>query len=85
MNINQYCAYEDITEGFGVVSKFEDDVMCEYKSDHSYELQLVTLGEMQSQGELKMNDMYDSFYEVEYEYFVFPVDSMHESVSKDEF
>ena len=40
---------------------------------------------MVTQGELKIHDIYDSFNEVEYEQFMFLIDSMHESVSKDEF
>ena len=68
-----------------MVSEFDEDVMCEYRSSYSYELQPTTLEEMQNQGESKVHDLYDSFYEVEYEHFVFLVDSMDESIYKDEF
>ena len=43
------------------------------------------LEEMQSQGELKMHDIYNFLCEVENEHFAFLVDSMHESVSNDKF
>ena len=41
---------EDTLGAYGVISNFDDDVMCEYKFDHSFEVQLATFEEMQSQG-----------------------------------
>ena len=40
---------------------------------------------MQSHGELKIQDIYNSFHEFEYEHFMFLVYIMHESVNKDQF
>lgn len=85
VNTNQHFNYEDTSEGYEMFSDYDEDVICDYKSDCSFDIQLETLEEMQSQGELKMHDIYNFFYENESEHFVFLVDSMHESVNKDEF
>ena len=76
---NQHFNCEDTLGGYGVISDFDDDVMCEYKSDYSFEIQLATFEEMQSQG---MSDIYNSFDEVEYKAFIFSIDDVHESVYK---
>ena len=76
---NQHFNCEDTSGGCEVISDFDDNVICEYKSDYSFEVQLATFEEMQSQG---MSDTYNSFDEVEYKAFVFPFDDVGESVHK---
>ena len=85
VNANKHFNYENTSEGYEIFSDCDEDVMCEYKSDYSFDIQPETLEEMQIQGELKMHDIYNFFYEVENEHFAFLVDNMHESVSNDEF
>jgi hypothetical protein len=78
-NQNFNCEY--LLGGCEVISNFDDNVMYEYKSDFSFEVQPTTFEEMQSQG---MSNIYNSFDEVEYKAFVFPFDDVHELVSKDQ-
>lgn len=82
---NKNLNFEDASDGYEMISDFDDNVMCEYKYDCSFKIQPETLGEMQSEGKLKIYDIYNSFYKVEYENFMFLVDNMYESVSRDEF
>ena len=44
---------EHTLESFGLVLEFEDDDMCKYKSDYSFNFWLDT------QGEQKIHDIYD--------------------------
>jgi hypothetical protein len=85
VNSNQLFSYEDTLEGYEMFLDYDEDVMCEYKYDFSFDIYLETLEEMKSQGELKMHDIYNFFREDGSEHFVFLVDSMHELVNKDEF
>lgn len=65
---------DDTMESFGVVSKVDVDDMCEYKSNYSFDCQLVAKEKSQIQG------MNEAFYQIEYEHFIFLLDSMHGSV-----
>ena len=65
---------EDTLNSSGVIPEVDVDDMCEYKFDYSFDVQLDT------QGELQIHDIYDLLNQVEYEHFVFPIDSMHESI-----
>ena len=74
---NLFSDCEEPFEDLGLVSDFDIDDMCEYKLEQSFEYNLTMHKDTHLQG------MCDPFPHVDYEAFIFEIDSMHDSSNKE--